>query len=694
MTCLPRFFRGDVFACLVALLAGTASAPTPGRAQPAPKPAPPAPPTVEQLFGLPSVRAPRLSPDGSKIAFLFPHEKKMALGVFDRAANDSRMIIRGEDESITAYFWKGNDRLVFLADVHGNESFFIGSTDLSGRGTLRLAESQRIEDSLVGTLAHVVDRLPADPDRIVLAGFFADNADKAIFLGGAAVVAKLNVRNRARSIVHEFKENDRSARFLTDHTGTLRIWGKLVGGEILWMHRANDGQAFREIARHTFHGYAETWNPLRFAADNTTLWMISREEHDRGALYAFDTRTMQRGPALFVPPAGEIRDSLARFPDDPAAAALVISHDGSRLDGVAYETDRLRHHWFNPARAALQSKLEATFKGCDVRITSSGDNDNVAMILVTHDREPGTYFVLDQKAGSLTQFKRVRDLDPARLRPMEPITYTARDGLEIHGYLTRPATPAGRRVPLVILPHGGPFGIRDIWGFDDDVQFLATRGYAVLQPNYRGSGGYGRGFIDRGRRQWGRAMQDDLTDAVKWAVDQGIADPARIAIYGASYGGYAALAGVTFTPELYRCAVNYVGASDLDITFKNRGDDAWLRDDDFSYHRTWVGADAAYRAETSPVHFVDRIRVPTLHAYGEKDPRVKIDHWTRLEPALKKTGKTYEFIREAKQGHGFRDEQASLRFYGKLEEFLGRHLAPEGEVRVGRERVIELPAKE
>jgi dipeptidyl aminopeptidase/acylaminoacyl peptidase len=276
---------------------------------------------------------------------------------------------------------------------------------------------------------------------------------------------------------------------------------------------------------------------------------------------------------------------------------------------------------------------------------------------------------------------------------MEPITYTARDGLAIHGYLTRPANSAGKRVPLVIHPHGGPFGIRDIWGFDGDAQFLASRGYAVLQPNYRGSGGYGRAFIDKGRQQWGRAMQDDLTDAVKWAIGQGIADPQRVAIYGASYGGYAALAGVTLTPELYRCAVNYVGAADLEITFKNRGDDAWMRNDDFSYHREWVGPTPAYRAATSPINFIDRIRVPTLHAYGEKDPRVKIDHWTRLEPALQAAHKPYEFIREPRQGHGFRDAQASIRFYTKLEEFLATNLAPEGDVKIGRERVIEMPAR-
>jgi dipeptidyl aminopeptidase/acylaminoacyl peptidase len=258
---------------------------------------------------------------------------------------------------------------------------------------------------------------------------------------------------------------------------------------------------------------------------------------------------------------------------------------------------------------------------------------------------------------------------------MEPVRFTSRDGLEIHGYLTRPWTAeAGRPMPLIIHPHGGPFGVRDSWRFDAGVQFLASRGYAVLQVNYRGSGGYGREFINRGRYQWGRDMQNDLTDAVKWAVAEGIADPDRIAIYGASYGGYATLAGLVFTPDLYRCGVNYVGAADLGITFKARGSDAWRRGDDFDYQERWVGATKEYRSATSPINFIERIRVPTLHAYGAKDPRVEFDHWTRLEAELKRHRKPYEAFIERRQGHGFRNEQASLSFYEAMEKFLAKNL--------------------
>ena len=632
------------------MLAALAAAATPAGA-----------PTIEQLFGLPQVRQPRLSPDGSKIAFLFPHEKKMALGVFDRATKQSRMILRGADESIYQFFWKGNDRLVFAADVSGNESFFIGSTDLDGKRVLRIAESQRIENNLTGDFAHIIGHLPLDPNRIGVVGFFGGNIDNSTFVGGAPVVARVNVRHRAVAPLFELRDSDRFHSYVFDHRGALRLRARREEGRLIWEHRPDDSASFKPIAEHPFHGYAETWEPQEFAADNTTLWVISREEHDRGALHAFDTRTFTPGPALFVPPEGEITQ-------------LIVSEDRSRLLGVRHEAERERYHWFDDARRALHDRLAATFVGCDIRITSMSDDERVALVFATHDREPGVYYVLDQNAGSLVQFKRTRELDPAKLSPRKPICYTARDGLTIHGYLTLPPGSDGRNLPLILHPHGGPFGVRDSWGFDPDVQFLATRGYAVLQPNYRGSGGYGREFINRGRHQWGRAMQDDLTDGVKWAIEQGIADPARVAIYGASYGGYAALMGVMLTPELYACGVNYVGAADLEITFHQRGEDAWRMPDEFSYRREWVGPTKAYRDETSALRFVDRIKVPTLHAYGAEDPRVKIDHWSRLEPLLKKHGKDYQAIVEGRQGHGFRNEEASVSFQSALETFLAQHL--------------------
>jgi dipeptidyl aminopeptidase/acylaminoacyl peptidase len=266
---------------------------------------------------------------------------------------------------------------------------------------------------------------------------------------------------------------------------------------------------------------------------------------------------------------------------------------------------------------------------------------------------------------------------------MRPVAFTARDGLKIHAYLTLPAGREAKKLPLVIHPHGGPFGIRDSWGFDPEVQFYANRGYAVLQVDYRGSGGYGRQFEMAGYKRWGLEMQ-------------GVADPARVVIAGASYGGYAAMAGLAFTPELYCAGVNYVGVVDIaelipvgETATKNRT----------YWYTTRIGdldrADDRKRIrETSPVHFAERIVAPVLMAYGKNDPRVRISQGYDMESALKKAGKTYEMVIEDKEGHGFRKEELSIAHYTRIDAFLKKYVpGPGTAVNIGEAKVIDLPAK-
>ncbi len=637
-----------------------------GVASAAPTETPATPVPLEAFFANPTIRDPHLSPDGTKIAFLFPKDGKLALGLFERKTGDGRIILEGVKENVEFFFWKGNENIVFGGDVGGNESSFIGVTDLTGKKIQRVMESLE-RGNIRGSFGGVVNGLPLLNEEIILAGIFTDKPtkhwDAVAYFPVQYHVVRYNVKHRAQQLVYA-NEGEYDG-FYTDNAGQLRLTTHEHAAHQVWYHRSPGGRsAFVEIARFPLFGFAETWEPLEFAADNTTLYLISREEHDRGALYAYNTETRTRGPALFVPPEGEIEN-------------IIVSHDRTKLLGVSYLSDRLHYHWFDAARADIQKTLENTFKGFECQVVSNSADEQVQLVKVSSDRDPGAYYILDLKAPSLTLFKRIRpEIDPARMQPMRTIAFKARDGLELQGYLTLPTGAEGKKVPLIINPHGGPFGIRDVWRYDGEVQFLASRGYAVLQVNYRGSGGYGHEFVERGAHQWGRAMQDDLTDAVKWAIDQGIADPKRVAIYGGSYGGYAALAGVTLTPELYCCAVNYVGVANLGVAFKGYGGDAFVRDGEMNYQTKWVAPDADYAAATSPLNFIERIRVPTLHAYGENDPRVNPRHWRELKAQLDKFHKPYEYILEDEQGHGFRNENARLKFYRAMEKFFATNLAP------------------
>ena len=261
-----------------------------------------------------------------------------------------------------------------------------------------------------------------------------------------------------------------------------------------------------------------------------------------------------------------------------------------------------------------------------------------------------------------------------------PFSTRPATGVEIHGYLTLPRAAGDGPAPLVVHPHGGPFGIRDEWGFDPEVQFLASRGYGVLQINYRGSGGYGKRFESLGYKRWGLEMQDDITDGVRWAIAEGHADPERVGIYGASYGGYATMAGLTQTPELYRCGIDYVGVVDLFDQYKQRTREyniTGMRGLSRSWWDMAIGNphdDRARFHDTSPINFVENIRAPLLVIHGRLDYNVDIEQYRALVGQLKKHGKEFETMTERYQGHGFAAESANIELHERIERFLDKHL--------------------
>ena len=611
------------------------------------------PPPVEAFFAEPDIRQVELSPGGQHLAFLTTlGTGKTGIALMSLATGKVEPLVGAQDANIDFFVWKDDDRIVYGGDYGGNESFALRSITLSKRRVVSLAESFRERVADRANWAQVVDWLRFDPERMLVIG----NKDVGSFSYG---VWLLNVRTGMRTMVESLDRGRYDiAGLVADNAGRLLARSYYSEGKMIFETRAEPTARFKQVAE--FPENNPEWTFLSFAADNETLYLLVYGDEQTAALHTLNVRTGQLSEPIYRPPAGEI-------------SGLILSYDRSRLLGVSYLAEREHHHWFDPARARLQAQIDASLPGTENTVVSRSADEKRLIIHAGSDRDPGAYYLLDLTTPRLSLIGRpMAKINPAQMRPMEPIKFTARDGLEIHGYLTRPAGYENRPAPLIVNPHGGPFGIRDVWGFNPEVQFLASRGYAVLQINFRGSGGYGRDFQIAGKREWGGKMQDDLTDGVRWAIAQGIADPQRIAIYGASYGGYAALAGITTTPELYRCAVNYVGVTDLSLITswgRRTGD----RSSEI-FFREWVGDDKDYLQSRSPVNFVEKIRVPTLHAYGFNDPRVDIKHWTRLEPKLKQFNQPYEVIIESNEGRGFAQEQSRLKFYRKLEEFLARHL--------------------
>jgi dipeptidyl aminopeptidase/acylaminoacyl peptidase len=361
-----------------------------------------------------------------------------------------------------------------------------------------------------------------------------------------------------------------------------------------------------------------------------------------------------------------VRDQIA----DPWA---IIDRLGSNEPaGAWFMGDGIRSRFFDEASptALLYRTLEKAFPGLAVAVTSTTRDGRLALVQVWSDRNNGDFYLFDAARSRVDLLYSRREwFDPAKVPASRAIELKARDGMVLHGYLTLPMA-GGKRQPMVVLPHGGPFGVFDEWAFDDDTQMLAAAGYAVLRLNYRGSGNHGRDYLEAGARQWGKAMQDDLTDATRWAIAQEIADPNRICIYGASYGGYAALMGAAREPSLYKCAVGYVGVYDLEKMHK---DDANRSRSWGNWSSEWVGGRGTL-AEVSPVNLADRIEVPVFLAAGGEDERAPIAHTRRMEKALRQAGVPVETLYFDSEGHGFFTQAHRREYYARLLAFLSTYL--------------------
>ena len=596
---------------------------------------------MEDFFRNPEQSGFQLSPNGEYISFMKPWERRMNIFVQKIGAEEAVRVTSATERDIPAYFWSGNDRIVYLQDRGGDENYRLYAVSSDGTESRELTPFENTRVTIVDSLE--------EQDDFLLIGM--NRRDQRLF-----DVYRLNLATGDLTLLEENPGD--IAGWMTDHDGKLRVAVRSDGVNTSLLYRDKEDEPFRNILTTDFR---ESVSPLFFTFDNKKLYVASNLGRDKSAIFVFNPQTVEHEELLFEHP-------------DVDVSALFRSRKRKVITGTGFTTDRFRYHFFDEQRAALQKELEERLPDDEVVVASMSRDETKVLVYAGSDRTRGTYFFFDRETKD---FRKLAELAPwlpkERMAPMKHVSYTSRDGLTIHGYLTLPLGKEPKNLPVVIHPHGGPW-VRDGWGFDPQVQFLANRGLAVLQMNFRGSTGYGRAFWEAGFKEWGRSMQDDVTDGVLWLINQGIADPKRVGIYGASYGGYAVLAGLAFTPDLYACGVDYVGVSNI-FTLLETIPPYWELGRQMLYEQ--IGdpeKDKELLKAASPVFHADRITAPLFVAQGANDPRVKKAESDQIVEALRSRGIEVEYMVKENEGHGFRNEENRFDFYRAMERFLATHL--------------------
>lgn len=597
---------------------------------------------LEDFFKNPEKSSFNLSPDGKYISYMAPYESRMNIFVQKVGSQKALRITSETDRDIAGYFWANNSRILFLKDNGGDENFALYGVDINGKNA-------RCLTCFEGVRTQIIDDLEDQPDFVIVG---LNKRNPMVF-----DPYRLNIKTGEMVMLAENPGNIQG--WMTDHEGKLRVATAIVDGvNSQLLYRDNENEEFRPLITTNFK---ETLSPEFFTFDNKKLYATSNIGRDKSVAVVYDPATLSETEVLFENP-------------DYDLSGLSYSRKRKVLTAASYVSWKRERHFFDKQTKDIFENLEKLLPGYEISISSSDKAEEKYIVRTYSDKSLGAYYFYDLKKNHLTKIQEVSPwIDEKQMADIKPIQYRARDGKVIHGYLTLPKGVEPKNLPVVINPHGGPWA-RDNWGFNPEVQFLANRGFAVLQMNFRGSTGYGREFLESSFKQWGLNMQNDITDGVYWLIEQGIADKNRIAIYGASYGGYATLQGIVVTPTLYAAAVDYVGVSNL-FTFMQTIPPYWKPMLDMMYEM--VGnpeKDKIQFEATSPALNAHRIMTPLFVAQGAKDPRVNIAESDQIVEAMKKRGVEVEYMVKENEGHGFHNEENRFDFYRAMEKFLNTHL--------------------
>lgn len=600
---------------------------------------------LEDFFKNPEKSRYQISPDGKYFSFMAPFEKRMNIFVQEIGKDSAIRLTSEKDRDIANYFWKNPTRILFLKDSGGDENFKLYGVNVDGTNLKCFTDFPKVR-------TEVFDQMENFPNEVLI-GMNKRNPE-------AFDPFRLNIETGEMKQLAENPGNIQS--WIMDHDGKLRAATAIVDGiNTQILYREKESEKFKPVLTTNFK---ESVNPMFFTFDNKNIYATSNLGRDKTVVVEFDIANGKEIKVLYENP-------------DFDVSGLQYSKKRKVLTIADFESWKMEKYFFDEETKKIYESVQKELPNVTINIPWTTKEEDKYIIRTFSDRSLGGYYIYDK---TIDKLQKIADIGPwlieKELGEMKPIQYKSRDSMTINGYITLPAgytMETAKDLPAVVNPHGGPWA-RDGWYFNPEVQFLANRGYAVLQVNFRGSTGYGRKFWESSFKQWGLKMQDDVTDGTKWLIDQGIADPKRIAIYGASYGGYTTLEGIVKEPDLYTAAVDYVGVSNL-FTFLKTIPPYWKPMLDMMYDM--VGnpkTDSLQFVTTSPALNADKIKTPLFIAQGANDPRVKKAESDQMVEALKKRGITVQYMVKDNEGHGFHNEENRFDFYRAMEKFLGEQL--------------------